>query len=53
VDPNPLKQRAKNRASFLALVFRFYLENHPAVAFIAGWSAYPIGAGLLALLGTK
>lgn len=38
------------RARFGGLVLRFTLENHKALAFIAGWAAYPIGTALLCLL---
>jgi hypothetical protein len=44
----PLDRRAEG---FKNLCFRFFLEYTEAISFIAGWSAYPIGLALLALLG--
>lgn len=35
---------------FRAWVFRFLLENHKVMGFMAGWAAYPIGTALLCLL---
>lgn len=43
----------RRRRGFLNLCNRFMLEYHEALAFIGGWSTYPIGAALLALLGFK
>lgn len=40
----------RRSAGFRAWVFRFFIENHKIMAFVAGWSAYPIGAVLLSLL---
>lgn len=36
---------------FKNLVLRFTIKYHEGLAFLAGWTAYPIGAALLALLG--
>lgn len=43
----------RRRRGFVNLCHRFALEYHEALAFIGGWSSYPIGAALLALLGFK
>lgn len=43
----------RRRRGFINLCHRFALENHEALAFIGGWSSYPIGMALLAFLGYK
>jgi len=46
----PLDRRSP---SFWNLTIRYFIENNKAVGFIAGWSAYPIGAALLSILGIR
>jgi len=43
----------RRNESFRNVVARFAIEYNEAVSFIAGWSAYPIGATLLYLLGIR
>ncbi len=43
----------RRRNTFLNMVNRFCIRHADALAFIAGWTAYPIGVALLALLGFK
>ena len=50
-DPKYLNNRRSE--SFKNFVYRFAFEYDEALSFIAGWSAYPIGAALLSLLGIK
>lgn len=49
-DPFDIEQR---RAGFVNLVHRFSIEYQEALAFLAGWSAYPIGQALLVLLAGR
>ena len=42
--------RDRRSGGFSNMVFRFFVSNHRALGFLAGWSAYPIGYALLALL---
>jgi hypothetical protein len=51
MDGNPKSLIERRSLAFRNLVFRFFVKYNEAVAFIAGWSAYPIGMALLALLG--
>lgn len=43
-------QIERRRKTFLGLVLRFSLQYAELLSFLAGWSAYPIGTALLALL---
>jgi hypothetical protein len=45
------KKLERRKAGFVNLCNRFALEYHEGLSFLAGWTAYPIGAALLALLG--
>lgn len=48
-----MEREERRSNSFQNLIFRFLVKYQEAVAFIAGWTAYPIGAALMALLGFK
>jgi len=43
----------RRRNGFLNLVNRFLVSYPELLGFIAGWSSYPIGSAMLALLGFK
>ncbi len=43
----------RRKRGFVNMVQRWAVQYHEAVAFLAGWSAYPIGLALLSLLGQK
>ena len=45
------KEVERRTQGFKNLVTRFLIEYADALAFLAGWSAYPIGIAMLALLG--
>ncbi len=40
----------RRRKTFGGLILRFSLKYSELLGFLAGWSAYPIGTALLALL---
>lgn len=43
-------ERERRNRTFTGLIYRFSVEYSEALAFIAGWSAYPIGQALLLLM---
>lgn len=43
----------RRKRGFINLIHRWAIEYHEAAAFLAGWSAYPIGQALLLLLGNR
>ena len=51
MDRNPYNQNFEQRKDgFLNLIHRFSLKYQIILAFLAGWTAIPIGTALLALL---